>query len=343
MAIKITHADIGDRLTPQATFTVAGTPTDPTQIVVKQQDPAGVESTITTAASPATLTPSSTPLARVSAGVFKLNPGVSATSAGHWFFRFEATGTAESAKDFQYDVDPSEFYLDGGLSARALVGLADAKDWLQVQNIDTSNDLELARVINDVSDRIHYEADREFKPITAGSAVRLFDVTYTSKRDPWYVDGVWMGDLNPANRTVFIGDLSSAPTLVRILDRDWTTVLETVSAGNYTVLPLVRQSWEPIRWLQFKDTVTSLSPGMRVEVTGTWGFPAVPGNIRQAALDSIVAIMDRSVESYAQDLGVQPGGEQGNVIVVGGGRQKILNLPGSAWATCQEYRDVWIG
>ena len=112
---KITHKDIGDRLTPQATFTVGGTETDPTQIVVKQQDPAGTETTVTTASSPGTLTTASTPLARMSAGVFKLSPGVAATSAGHWFFRFEATGTAESAEDFQYDVDPSEFTDNAGL------------------------------------------------------------------------------------------------------------------------------------------------------------------------------------------------------------------------------------
>ena len=174
MPDRIEHKDIGDRLQPQATFTVAGVPTDPTQIVVSQQTPAGVETTVTTASSPGALTTASTPLARVSAGVFKLSPGVSADASGYWFFRFAATGTAEAAEDFQYTVDPSEFFTNAGVSTRALVSLPETKDWLQQQNIDTSEDLDLVRVINDVSDRFHQEAQREFKAINPASHARTF-------------------------------------------------------------------------------------------------------------------------------------------------------------------------
>jgi hypothetical protein len=40
---NIVHYDVGDLWVPQATFTVSGTPTDPTTLTVRQQDPAGVE------------------------------------------------------------------------------------------------------------------------------------------------------------------------------------------------------------------------------------------------------------------------------------------------------------
>ena len=48
------------------------------------------------------------------------------------------------------------------------------------------------------------------------------------------------------------------------------------------------------------------------------GVPAVPGNIRQAALDAIASVLDRDVESYSTDLApMQAQGEGTNVIIMG--------------------------
>jgi hypothetical protein len=341
---KIVHKDIGSLVQPQATFVVAGVNTDPTNLTVKQQDADGLETTILNNVLVSTLNAGSTPVAKTATGIFKLNPGASLTKAGYWFWRFEGTGAATATEETQYIVDPSEFYDNGGLSTRALVGLAETKDWLQQQNINTDNDLELVGVINDISDRFHYEAAREFKPFSTNPAVRNFDITWTGRTEPWYIDGQWMGDLRTTNRTIQIGDMASAPTLVRILASDWTTLLETVSAGNIASLPLVRQPWEPIRELQFQSGVTSLQPGMRVEVTGTWGFPAVPGNVRRAVLDSVAASYDRNVEHYSQD--VTPAGsapEGGTTIVMSYGAQRLLALPPSATAVAWSYRDDRVG
>jgi hypothetical protein len=327
MAVKIVHADIGDRLTPQATFTVAGSATDPTQIVVKQQDPAGVETTVTTASSPGTLTTASTPLARMSAGVFKLSPGISASLAGHWFFRFEATGTAESAEDFQYDVDPSEFYAAATLSSRALVNLPEAKDWLQVQNVQTDNDLELARVINDISELAHSEAGREFKRVdtTSSATVRVFPI-----------------DTLGFNRYVQIDDLSAAPTLVRIMASDWVTPVATVSTSEYTVYPLTREPWAPITAIQLASTVIRPQYGQRLEVTGVWGFPAIPGDLRQAVLDEVANVMNRDVEHYAQDLSPVTAGAGQNVVVFGG-RPSFLPANPKSLSIFRRYRNPLLG
>ena len=102
----------------------------------------------------------------------------------------------------------------------------------------------LARVINDVSDRIHYEAAREFKVAGVNPQVRLFPIENVSSPDPWYVDGQYMGDRNIWSRTVSVGDLAATPTLVRILDTDWTTSLETVAAGDITAHPITREPWD---------------------------------------------------------------------------------------------------
>jgi hypothetical protein len=323
MMARIEHKDIGDRMQPQATFTVGGSPTDPTQIVVRQQDAAGTEATITTASSPGTLTTASTPLARMSAGVFKLIPGISATAAGHWFFRFEATGTAESAEDFQYDVDPSEFTSNAGVSDQALVSLADAKDWLQIQNVETTNDLETVRAINDVSQRFTERAQREFKVNGTNPQARLFDVDATA---------IQYG-------VISVGDMAAAPTQVRIIGTDWATVLSTVSTSSFFTFPAQRAAWEPIRRIAFGTGVLPIQPGYRVEVTGTFGFPSVPGDVRDAVLDAIVAKLDRKVEHYSQDLGAATGGGEGTNVVVFAGRTQYLSMPPSSIEVARRYAD----
>jgi HD-GYP domain-containing protein (c-di-GMP phosphodiesterase class II) len=140
---RIEHYDVGDLWTPLMTWKVDsdadGVPdadTDPSQIIIRLKTPAGVESVVTTASSPSSLTAASTPLARISQGVFQMNPGISLDAPGYWFLRAEGVGAAEASAAFQAVVDPSEFTADAGLSSRALVGLAETKDWLQRSNIE---------------------------------------------------------------------------------------------------------------------------------------------------------------------------------------------------------------
>lgn len=316
----IIHYDQGDLWTPQATFTVNSSPTDPTTLVVKVKDPSGAVTTITEN-SPGTLTPSSSPIARVSAGVFKLTQTLN--DAGYWFVRFEGAGTATGTEEHQAIVDPSEFYESAQLGTRALVGLAETKDWLQQKNINTEHDLEIASVINDISDRFHEEAGREFKVYGTNPQTRLFDVDDTDCR----------------RRTVAIGDLATFTT-VRILDADGD-VVETVAAGDIVALPRNRPSWEPIRRLSFTTDVLMLRPGYVLEVAGTWGFPSVPGSLKRAVLDAIATTLDRDVEHYRTDLAPVTGQNDATVIMVGGS-QRVLPLPPAAQAVAEAYRDALV-
>lgn len=226
---------------------------------------------------------------------------------------------------------------------RALVTLAEARDWLNVAASNTVEDTELERVIDDISDRLHQEAGREFKVSGTNPQTRLFEADPPGRRQPVYIDGDYVGDQNVARRIVKVGDLTSF-TAVSIIDTNWTTVLEAVTLGKVTGRPLVRQSWEPITALEFLDTVTSLQAGMRVSVTGNFGFPSVPGNVRQAVLDAVAATVDRDVEHYRQDLGTTAApGEGGNTIVIGGGGQRLLSMPRTSLAVAWSYRDSTIG
>ena len=95
----------------------------------------------------------------------------------------------------------------------------------------------------------------------------------------------------------------------------------------------MRQSWQPIRALNFNARYLTLYAGYRCEVTSTWGFPQVPGNIRQATLDAIAYTLDRDVEHYKDDLGP----------VSGGGTALALSLPPTTAEIVAYYRDSVVG
>lgn len=343
---RITENDIGNVWTPQATFKVGTVNTDPTTITVRRKTPSGVETVLANAVSVAGLTSTSTPVAKTAVGVLKPNPGITLTEAGYWIVRFEGTGTATGAQEHTTKVVPSEFTADAGVGSRALVGLLETKDWLRgqgVQQVENIDDLEIVRVINDISDRFHQEAEREFKVSGTNPQTRTFIADPAGRRQPWYIDGDYVGDTNIWRRRLRVGDLSSF-TQVQIVDTDWSTVLETVALAKVAALPTVRQSWEPITELEFQSDVTALSSGMRVAVTGAWGFPAVPGNVRQAVLDAVAATMDRDVEFYRQDLGARAAAAgRGTTVVMLGSRQRFVSMPPTSLAVAWSYRDLNIG
>lgn len=313
---QIVHNDIGDVWTPQATFTVGGTATDPTALTITVLKPDGTTSVYN---APNPLSPPAG-VTRVSAGVFKLAEPL--TLVGHWYARFVGTGTAQAAEEHETIVDPSSV-VDDGVSIRALVTLEEAKDWLNQNNVDTREDLEIVRVINDISNRFHREARREFRVYGTNPQTRIFNADAL---------GIWSG-------FVAIGDMASAPTAIQILSTDWTTVVDTPASTEWLTWPTPRNPDDPIRALQFATTVSRLRTGMRVSVTGNFGFPSVPGDVRQAVLDAVVENLDRDVQHWRQDFSPVQQGEAANVVVVGNTGPRVVRLPPRVLAVAWDYRD----
>lgn len=123
---------------------------------------------------------------------------------------------------------------------------------------------------------------REFVAI-ADADPRVFDLAVTHLR----------------RRRLRIGD-ATVITTVTVVDDGGATV-ETVAEGDWVGLPRVRQEWEPIRTLWFPPSSSSpaqLGCGWTVEVAATWGFPAVPVNVREAVAKLVLV---RYVTEVAPD------------------------------------------
>src|SRR5215475_1285574 len=168
------------------------------------------------------------------------------------------------------------------LDPRALCTLAEAKDWLNVATAATAEDSDIETAINNVSQRLHVEAEREFKVAGSNPQTRTFVVSDLLPSDPWYIDGQYMGSIGPPGaRTVRIGDATTITSISVVNAYDWTTVLATPTTAQWRPWPLVREEWEPITAVEIRSDVTPIYAGVVISVAANWGFPAIPGSLKQ--------------------------------------------------------------
>lgn len=105
--------------------------------------------------------------------------------------------------------------------------------------------------------------------VPADDVVRRFEIPDT----PW----------SPDVTVVHVGDLA-ALTRVDIVTPGGATVEADIDLADVEASPLNRRPWEPITALVFHRR---LDPAHRVDVTGRWGFPLVPDDIRQACIAQV--------------------------------------------------------
>jgi len=149
--------------------------------------------------------------------------------------------------------------------SRALCSRADVIRLIPGYRDDPATDGILDDLIQAESQTWLRDTGREFVAIDPASSTRLFDVGLAEER----TGIVWIGDAN-AITTVAFQDATGA-------------TLETVTAANYVTAGRTRQPWEPVRGLRFPSGSSSpatVAAGRVLAVTGTWGFPAVPNDVR---------------------------------------------------------------
>jgi hypothetical protein len=178
------------------------------------------------------------------------------------------------------------------LSDRALITLDYAKEYLKTRASDEGQDDLIIELINAASTEIHNLAGREFKPVGDNPQTRTFDVPAS-----W---GAWP----PRSREFFVGDLASF-TDVKVNG-------VSVSLGAVTGLPRNREEWRPIERLRLDNTIV-LTPSITnygyatVEVTGAWGFPVVPENIKQACRVTVASWAERDVRAFSEVFNSEEG------------------------------------
>jgi hypothetical protein len=185
------------------------------------------------------------------------------------------------------------------IGSAVLCTLDDVRSFNSIEADDTSLDSEIERTISDITALIIADADgREIIPPSVSESTRRFDLLdkhWTRTRGCWELP---------------VGDLQTAPSDVSI-ESALGDVIQTAVA-NIVALPRVRkESWQPITRIRLPWTSNAgyayIQPNV-IAVTGLWGFPEVPGFVRQACIVGVSLSLAKDVERFSETFGSEARG-----------------------------------
>lgn len=159
-------------------------------------------------------------------------------------------------------------------SGRDLCTLADVTALAPGYTSDTDTDDLLQALITAESVEAHDKCQREFVAMT-GNTTRRFDI----------------GEVEEHARRVMVGDMTTITTVV-IEDYQQSTV-QTITSPAYVELSprlkRTREEWEPCSYLWFPPlAAVFIEEGYVVKVTGTWGFPQIPADLKTAVAKMVL-------------------------------------------------------
>lgn len=162
-------------------------------------------------------------------------------------------------------------------ATRDLCTLGDIFAYVPGYQTDGGSDGILEELISSVSQEMHTVCNREFQPATTNPYAKTFDLT----------------DWDESTRCLWIGDLKNTTSLqVEITELDGTAVATlTMSDSAIVALPRNRETWQPINELWFPtelDDAPDFAAGQVVEVTGNWGFPSIPSDVKAACAKLVI-------------------------------------------------------
>jgi hypothetical protein len=274
---------VGEPVPLTATFTDAnGTPAD-TTVALEIRKPDGT-----------VLTPTPT---HAATGVYTYNvPAGTIDQTGLWWYAFIGSGTVAAVEQNSFLVEERRT-VTNPLTARALVTLDEAREFVFGNALDDSNDTRLIRRINRMSEAVYAYTNREWLPVS--TATRKFGY-------PGY-GLLSLGDYDLQTVTSIVA-FTDYPTAYQLtLNAGTTTAL-----GDYRLQPAGgHRPAGTYKWIEFGRhpyTALPLWPydlyngyrdfGGRFEITitGTWGIGVVPDDVKQAVLIAIE-------ESYVNPTG----------------------------------------
>jgi hypothetical protein len=174
-----------------------------------------------------------------------------------------------------------------------LVDFDQVKLFVGWKTTDTANDALLAQAINSVCSLIADYTDRQL----------VKEASATTRRFILDQDDV-------DERSVMIDDLSATPTQIQIKLRDGTlvetcdpTLVEEVKSHRW------RAGW-PIEELLFNGgfaTSAQLRAGYAVDITGVWGWPAIPDEAVYWTLQTIADWSTKDISRFARTFRLDTG------------------------------------
>jgi len=162
-----------------------------------------------------------------------------------------------------------------------LVSLSQAREFLQKQSVDTSQDSVLQNVVSRASVAIMRYTEREFAP-NSTSATRTFEAEIVGQ--------TWVS-LAPY-------DVQSVSSVQ--IDTDVSAI--TLGSAEYRLWPQPAADgvYSAIRLMPLSMAVTAIPWRHRqIQITGVWGFPAVPVDVQHWTLVTVTEWMRKDVAAFS--------------------------------------------
>ncbi|MGH9252140.1 MAG: hypothetical protein ACRD0W_21880 [Acidimicrobiales bacterium] len=254
MSSTVFYADAASELaTLTNTFSVSGTPTDPTDVALVVTTPSGVATTYLFSLAQITKT---------GTGVY--TKSIVCSEAGEWQAVWKGTGPATDTQVVTWHVWPTDL-------GHLYPTVAALKSRLGIT--DTSDDLELHGACFSASRDVEQHCQRVFYR-SAAATVRTFAPT-----DPYSVK------LPEFNDVVSVSALATDSTGDGVYETAWTAI-------DYQLLPFNPAGPETKPYTEIKAVAGLRFPTLpsftgrddRVQISGVFGWPTVPLAVREAAL-----------------------------------------------------------
>jgi hypothetical protein len=172
--------------------------------------------------------------------------------------------------------------------ARDLCTVADVRAALETPSADTLRDSLIQTYITIYSEAIINDTDREFAPVST-AATRRFRLNM----------GQFVLDLAPYDAasvtSVVLHPESTAPITLTATDQ---YLFQPISKpdGVFTSLELSRLM------TGIYTSATAVRYGFAmVDITGNWGFPSVPVDVKQACILAVTSAMRRDISAFAMN------------------------------------------
>lgn len=203
------------------------------------------------------------------------------------------------------------------MSAGDLTTLASVREFLRIPDAQTDMNGVLQSFITQASKAIHRYTGREFAPLSTAPQTRIFE--YYGRGYLYFTPY----DLQSAS-LVRIDTDGDTPTTLEA-DNDYFLKPRNTPLGVYEYMEL--RSLEP----PIKTSSRPFKPWRQITITGTWGFPSVPEDVKAAA-NMMIAFWYRNQSALpGRDLGSE------------GDRFGPVNMPTAVMQLLAPYRVIGFG